>query len=162
TFKVTLANASNATLGVQNSVDIKILDNDTGFQFEFANYSVSEDAGVCLVNVLRGTDETNVITSVELTVVDGTGTNGVDYLAANATLAFAPGEKLKPVPIKIVNNGLKQAARTFSLNLANPATGATLGSRNHATVRIADNDSGLGFELATYPVSKRRSEVVLN
>ena len=47
-----------------------IVDNDKGFQFESATYSVAEDAGVALIGVLRGTDDTNSTFTVDIATAD--------------------------------------------------------------------------------------------
>ncbi len=46
TFQVTLSNpAGGAVLGLRTNATVRITDNDSGLQFEFASYSVFEDAG---------------------------------------------------------------------------------------------------------------------
>jgi hypothetical protein len=52
-FHVTLTNPTGALLGFQKTATVTIVDNDQGFQFEFASYSVAEDAGVVRIGVLR-------------------------------------------------------------------------------------------------------------
>ena len=115
-------------------------------QFESANYYVAEDAGVALIGVLRGTDDTNSTVTVDLATADNSATNGLDYTGLTNTLSFAPGERRKVVPVPILNDGIKEGLENFKLTLSNPTGGAVLGSPTTTTVYIRDNDPGVGFE----------------
>src|SRR5439155_23203660 len=138
--------ADGATLGAQTTATVTIVDNDQGFHFASATSTVAEDAGMALVAVLRGTDETNSAVNVDYTTSDGSATNGVDYIGISSTLSFAPGETVKLVSIPILNNSLKQPDRNFRLTLSNPTGGAAFGFPTTATITILDNDPGVGFE----------------
>jgi len=150
TFRLTLSSPTGATLGAQKTATVTIKDNDQGFQFEFAGYTTVEDAGVVLIRVLRGTDDTGLGATVDFETNDGTAAKGEDYSAMKGTLAFGPGEKEKVLPVPILNNGLKEATENFRVVLSNPTGGGTLGAPATATVSILDNDPGITFELARY------------
>ncbi len=150
TFRVTLSNPVGATLGSQTTTTVTILDNDQGFAFESPTYSVAEDAGAALVSVRRGTDATNCSATVDYATTDLTALSGVDYTGITNTLAFAPGDKVKLVPVPILNDGTRETTKNFRLTLSNPTGGAVLGSQTTTTVSILDNDPGLGFELTRY------------
>ena len=160
TFRVTLSNPTGGTLGSTKTTTVTIADNDQGFQFESATYSVAEDAGAVLVRVLRGTDDTNASVTVDYATADVSATNGVDYAATHGTLSFAPGEKVKVVPVPILNDGVKEATESFRLTLSNPTGGAVLGARTTTTTTIQDNDPGMGFELG-YSAWEKAGEVIL-
>src|SRR5260370_40504741 len=98
------------------------------------------------MGVVRRDDGTLPVT-VDLATTDLSATNGVDYAGTTNTLSFAPQERLKRVPIPIINNSLKQPNRAFRVTLSNPS-GGTLGSTKTATVTIVDNDQGFQFESA--------------
>jgi poly(3-hydroxybutyrate) depolymerase len=149
-FLLTLANPTNTSLGSQRNSTVTIVDNDLGFQFQSPTNSVSEDAGVVFVNVLRGTDATNTAVTVDCATSDATAINGLDYIGQTNTLAFAPGEMIKQVALRILDNGIKQLTRTFRLNLSNPTGGAVLGVPATSTVLIFDNDPGVGFNQTRY------------
>jgi polyhydroxybutyrate depolymerase len=149
-FRLTLANPVAASLGAQKTTTVTILDNDQGFQFGSANYVVSEDAGAARISVLRGTDATNSTVTVDYATADVTATNGINYLATNGTFSFGLGESVKTMRVAILNNGTRDPTRVFTLTLRNPGGGAALGVTTSARVSILDNDSGLGFERATY------------
>jgi polyhydroxybutyrate depolymerase len=161
TFRVTLSNPVGATLGSMRTTTVTIVDNDQGFQFELAGYTLAEDAGVALVNVLRGSDDTSLAASVDQATSDITATSGLDYTGIANTLAFAPGEKVKLLRIPILNDGIKEPTETFRVTLSHPTGGAVLGSRTTTTVSILDNDPGLGFELSSHSVSEKAGVIVL-
>jgi poly(3-hydroxybutyrate) depolymerase len=150
TFKVNLANPTNATLGTQKTASVTIVDNDQGFQFASAAYTVAEDAGAALISVLRGTDDTNSTVTVNYDTFDGSATNGLDYTGSSNELSFAPGEKIKLLSVPIINNGIKQSTRSFTVTLSNPSGGSVLGSPMSTTVSILDNDPGVGFDQTLY------------
>jgi len=150
TFRATLSNPVGATPGTLTTTTVTIVDNDQGFAFESATCSVAEDGGAALVSVLRGTDDTNSSATVDCATSDLTAVSGVDYTGITNTLAFAPGERVKVVPVPILNDGTGEPTKTFRLTLRNPTGGAVLGSQTTTTVSILDNDPGLGFELSRY------------
>ncbi len=108
-FRVTLSNPTGATLGGTRMTTVTIIDNDQGFQFDSADYTVTEDAGAVLINLLRGTDETNCLATVDLATTDLTATAGSDYTGTTNTLVFAPGESVKRLVIPILNDGLRES-----------------------------------------------------
>lgn len=159
TFHVTLSNATGATLGFTKTTTVTIVDNDSGFQFESATYSVAEDAGAVLINGTRG-DDTNSTAAVDYATSDLTATNGLDYRGTTNTLSFASGEKVKLVSVPILNDGITEPTKTFRVTLSNPS-GGLLGTRTTTTVTIQDNDPGLGFELGSYSVWEGAGEINL-
>ena len=160
TFQVILSNPTNAVLGTRTNATVSITDNDAGVQFQFATYSVAEDAGAVLIGVVRGDDGTLPVT-VDLATTDLTATSGLDYTGITNTLSFAPTERFKLVPIPILNDSLKEANETFRVTLSNP-TGGTLGSTKTTTVTIVDNDQGFQFESATYSVAEDAGAVLIS
>ena len=85
--------------------------------FESANYYVAEDAGVALIGVLRGTDDTNSAVTVDFATADNSAINGLDYTGLTNTLSFAPGERRKVVPVPILNDGIKEGLEDFQADL---------------------------------------------
>jgi hypothetical protein len=132
-FSVVLTNAvGDAVLGTPTNVTVSILDNDIGLQFQFATYSVAEDAGAVLIGVVRGDDGSLPVT-VDFATTDLTARNGVDYTGTTNTISFAPQERLKVVPVPVLNDSLKEANKTFRVTLSNPV-GATLASQKTTTL----------------------------
>jgi len=152
-FRVILSNPTGgALLGARTNVPVSITDNDVGIQFQFAAYSVAENAGAVLIGVVRGDDGTIPVT-VDFATSNLTATSGLDYSGATNTLTFAPQERFKLILFAILNDGLKEVNKTFRVTLSNPV-GATLGSQKTATVTIVDNDQGFQFDLANYYVDE--------
>ncbi len=152
TFTVTLSNPTNAVLGARTNATVSILDVDVGIQFQFANYNaangwpLAEDVGTVLIGVVRG-DDANLAATVDFGTSDLTATNGVDYIGFTNNLSFAPTERLKFVPVTILNDSLKETAnKTFRVTLSNPV-GVSLGTTKTATVTIMDNDQGFAVRV---------------
>jgi len=158
-FRLTLSNPTNATLGGTKTALVTIVDNDGGFQFEAATYSVAEDASAVLINVTRG-DDTNSAAAVDYATSDVTAIGGSDYTSSTNTLTFAPGEMTRLISIPILNDGITEATKTFRATLSNP-TGGLLGTRTSTTISILDNDPGLGFESNSVSVWEGAGEVNL-
>jgi poly(3-hydroxybutyrate) depolymerase len=162
TFRLTLSNPlAPSALGQMKSAMITIKDNDPGILLSQSAYSSSEDAGAALVRIVRGSDAETPAFTVNYATVDGTALAGVDYTGISGALNFAAGETTKNVVIPILNNGMKQADRTFRIVLSVPSAGFVLGAPNSATVRIEDNDSGVGFERSTHSVWRNEKEAKL-
>src|SRR5947207_4270046 len=108
TFQVILSNPAGGTvLGLRTNATVRITDNDTGLQFEFARYSVAEDAGSVLIGVVRGDDGDFPVT-VDYATADGTATAGADYEGTYGTFTFAAGEKVKLFTVPIPNDSAKE------------------------------------------------------
>lgn len=160
-FRVTLSNPIGGILGSTRITTVTIADDDQGFQFESASYSVAEDGGAALIRVLRGTDETTPLATVDVVTLDSTAMAGLDYTGTTNTLSFAPGESVKLIAIPLLNDGLRESTETFRVALSNPTGGAVLGPSPTTTVTILDNDPGLGFDLASYAVWEKAGEITL-
>jgi polyhydroxybutyrate depolymerase len=140
---------------------VTIVDNDQGFQFGSSRFTVTQDAGVIRIAVLRGTDDTNGTVSVDVSTSDITATNGVDYVGSTNTLLFAPGEKMKPAALHLLNNGLRGPSKTFQIRLSNPGGGAVLGTPASAPITILNSALGVGFESATYSNAWGSSNIIV-
>ena len=161
TFLVALFNPIGATLGSQYMTTVTILDKPPGFHFESSASTVAEDAGIELINVLRGSGVTDATTTVDFATADSSATAGLDYAATNGTLSFVPGEQAKQIPVTILNDGIREDTESFDVVLDNPSGGAVLGPETTNVVSILDNDPGVGFEATNYPVWGRAGEIEL-
>ena len=161
TFTVSLSNPTGeAILGTRANATVRIVDNDKGLAFEFANYWAREDEGSVLIGVVRGDDGDFPVT-VDVSTVDVTAQAGLDYTGVTNTLSFAAGEKIKLFTVPILKDGLKEANETFRLTLSNPTGGAVLGSPRTATVKIFDNDPGVQFTQNQLWVQEKEGSVLL-
>ncbi|HOW67439.1 MAG TPA: Calx-beta domain-containing protein, partial [Verrucomicrobiota bacterium] len=59
--------------------------------FDTNSYSVAEDAGVALIGVRRGSNDSNSTVTVDLVTIDATAISGQDYTGTTNTLTFSPG-----------------------------------------------------------------------
>jgi Calx-beta domain len=87
--------------------------------------------------------------SIDYGTSDSTAVAGADYVAANGTLSFAPGETSKTITVATIDDatveGLGQAgAEAFLVSLSNPSGGATIGIPQ-SSAQIIDNEASLGF-----------------
>jgi hypothetical protein len=122
-------------------------------QFSTSSYSVGEGQGSVTVTVMRAGDVSTSATvgyatsdsagSQNCSVFNGSASSRCDYLTANGTLSFNPGESSKAISIPIIDDAYAEGTETFTVSLSNP-TGATLSAVATANVTINDNDSVTG------------------
>jgi alpha-tubulin suppressor-like RCC1 family protein len=144
TVRLTLRNPTGgAVLGgggiAELTADLIILDNDMGFQFNAAHYSVWETGSVARITVLRGDDLKSAVT-VDYATSDETATAGADYTARSGTLHFEAGERTQTILIPILDDGLDEGSETLNLTLTNPSAGVSLGANRDAVVAILDDE----------------------
>lgn len=162
-FTLFLSNATNATVPT-NNVAITIVDNDGGgtfVGFDQSSYTFGEGAGTVNLNVRR-TGNTGSAFTVDYSLCCGSATPDVDYVNAAGTLSFAPGEVVKSIPLKILQDTLPESTETTSLSLSN-AVGASITIGN-ATISIVDDDQTsqqYSFSPASVTVSEDAGNAVL-
>jgi len=129
TFRVTLSNPVGVSLGSTKTTTVAILDNDQGFAFESTTYWVAEDAGVALISVRRGTDDTNSTVTVmwppRLQRGQRTGLRRPDQHGH-----VCAGDRVKVFPIPILKRRGQENTESFRLTLRNPTGGAVLARRS--------------------------------
>lgn len=76
--------------------------------------------------------------SVNFATADGTATAGSDYVAANGTLNFAPGQTNQTINVVVNGDTVGEADETFYVNLSSPLN-ATL-ARGQGTGTILNDD----------------------
>jgi uncharacterized repeat protein (TIGR01451 family)/uncharacterized delta-60 repeat protein len=146
---LTLQERPGYTVNFPDSATVIVVSDDGTMQFLLANYDVAEDGGPAQIAVIRS-GNTNIAASVGYLLLDGTATNGLDYLGTNGVITFAPGETVQYIPIPIVNDLLVEPGETISLVLTNPSGGAQLGGQRAATVTILNDDTEFAFSVLTY------------
>jgi hypothetical protein len=118
-FTVQLSDAINATLDDAVGVGT-ILDNDAPL-LNITDMSVSEgDAGTKTItfNVTLSKAALQTV-MVDYATADLSALAGQDYVAANDTLMFAPGETSKPVVITVNGDAIVEGNEAFLLRLSN-------------------------------------------
>ena len=85
----------------------------------------SEGAGTQFAIPVRLSRASTETVTVDYQTSDGTATAGADYVAAQGTLTFAPGETAKTAEVTILDDAHNEGAERFKLTLSN-ATGAAI------------------------------------
>ena len=105
--------------------------------------AVSEGDGWVDLPVTLSAPGTNPVTVTYQTLNAGAGGGfgcNADYVPDNGTLTFLPGERIKVVRVQILDCLDVEGLEAFTLNLSNPAGGATI-TRASTRVLIGDNDT---------------------
>ena len=160
-FRVALSNPIDGAIGSPAEATVTIQDTDQTLQFESTICRAREESEYVQISIVQGENEASA--TVDVTTTNGTAIAGSDYLGLTNTVHFAPGERLKRIQIPILNDELKEAAKSFLVRLSNPSAGTALGPRRTATVITYDNDSGVGFTSTKFfaPASAGAAEVVV-
>jgi autotransporter-associated beta strand protein len=141
---------AQVTINPTNSVDSG---NNTNWNFpipatvNFSSsvYSAVEGSGQVALTLTRG-GSTSTAFSVDVATTSGgtaasgfCGNEGADYQSVQTTVSFASGDETKVVNIPVCSDLLTESpAETFTVTLANPTNGITIGAGNPATVKIID------------------------
>jgi uncharacterized protein (TIGR03118 family) len=116
-------------------------------QFATDTFAIGEASGHIDISVTRAGDASGTAT-VNLNTFDESqpshASQKSDYEIAVSKVTFAPGETSKTVRILIINDLFDEEDEVVDLALSNvTGAGAGLGSPNHATLTINDNDTGV-------------------
>jgi len=104
---------------------------------------VLESKGPAVLVVTRAGSPEAILKQVscEYATSDITATHSKDYVAAEGTLVFEPGEVYKQIEITIIDDDVFEKAETFRVCLSGPSPGAELSKRGkHAQVTIMNDD----------------------
>lgn len=162
---IVLANPTDgADLDFQSTAVLTIISDDSLVQFSSPNYVVNENvvAGFAVIEIQR-LGATNGYSSVNVRVLEGTATEGVDYTNSSARVTFNPGETIKLFLIPIINDSLVEGNETVLLELANPSAGLILGIAK-ATLTIVDDDFAAGtiqFSATNYVVNEYETNAII-
>jgi Calx-beta domain-containing protein len=86
--------------------------------------------------------------SVDYATSDGTASAASDYVAANGTLTFQPGQKSKTIAISIVADSAIEQDETFTVSLSSPVNAAI--AKGTATGTIKNDDSAVAVTAGAY------------
>ncbi|MBD2492629.1 Calx-beta domain-containing protein, partial [Aulosira sp. FACHB-615] len=172
TLNLTLTNPTGgATIGEQQTAVVAIADDDVQLNFSASNYTVRED-GTAVTNIIvTRTGRATGAVSATVTFTDGTAigcgcaANSVnnDFYNGSFVVSLADGETSKVIPVELASLGGTNAIRirndakvetneTFTINLTNPTSEATIGNRSSAVITILDDDVELAFSAANFSV----------
>lgn len=165
TVTLVLANPTDgADLDFQSIAVLTIISDDSLVQFSAPSYAVNENvvAGFAAIEIQR-LGATNGYSSVNVRVLEGTATEGVDYTNSSARITFNPGETSKIFQVPIINDSLVEGNETVLLELANPSAGLTLGLAK-AVLTIIDDDFAAGtiqFSATNYIVNEYETNAII-
>ncbi len=126
-------------------------DADAGLSFTASAASVSKNGGQIIIPVV--TSNTNVEPySVNYATADGTAQSGVHYGAVSGTLSFSNGIVTNLITVPILNNGIIDTNRTFSVSLSGATAPGQVVSPGTETVTIIEAQSGFSFSSPIYTV----------
>jgi uncharacterized delta-60 repeat protein len=128
--------------GVAQPFLVRLLDSrrqPDGFRLAAANWQVRESADHFCLNVVRE-GKAGTTASVHLSATPISALPNIHFAPVDEDLVFGPGEWLKQVPIKIVQNSLAEPNRSFEVRLSN-----SVSSPATATVMIVDDDTNVEF-----------------
>lgn len=159
TISLALSSPTGASLGLQGTALLQILDDDdpppnsnTNIEFDSNLYDTREDYGWRSIYVQRNGDYSQP-GSVAYTTVNGSATAGSDYVAQSGVVNFGAGERVKKLDIRILNDSIVEPTETLTVELSSP-TGGVLGQRAITTIRLADDEVNaagvIQFDRATY------------
>ncbi|NCS04944.1 MAG: aggregation factor core protein MAFp3, isoform C, partial [Microcystis aeruginosa G13-11] len=166
TVNLSLSNPTGgAILGTQTTAVLTIINDDLPkpgtISFNSNSYTVNENNGTASITLTRSGGSDGEV-SVILTPTDGTANQGSDYNNSPVTVTFANGQTSKTVTIPITDDSIYEPTETVNLTISNPTGGATLGTKQTATLSIIDNDAVPGviqFSNATYSVNENGTPV---
>lgn len=137
---VTVGSSDEYVVAGAATVRVSVTDNDAVPNILIDGDRVEESVSVVSFPVTLVGTSTQTVT-VDWTTGDGTATAGEDYLSANGTLTFHPGQNRETVRVSVVDDHLPEEDETFTVTLSN-ATKANL-QVSVATVTITDNDAAV-------------------
>jgi hypothetical protein len=135
---VRMSNPHNATYGTNtlSTVTIQESGNEFAIGFDYASYTVPENAGNCVLTVFLSKLSSSTVT-VDYNTVDGSALSGVNYEAISGRVVFDPGETSKTLTIPIKNDFADTGNIDFTISLSNE-NGVTIGDNGTATITIVD------------------------
>ncbi len=154
TFQVLLENPSpGVQIGVPGTATVGIKSDVTGFAFSTNSYTVGENGSNIVITVNRINQNTGDV-YVRFSTSDGTGTNGVDYVATNGTLFFPDGTATNYFVVPILNPSVVESNKTFNLTLSRPSPNSYLVAPSNAVVIITNVYTGVSFGSPIFTVSE--------
>lgn len=123
--------------------------------FKSAEMSVLESQQEAIVQVMRMHGDVNSTVTVNYTCKDDTAVSGLDYEPCEGQLVFGPGEMVKEIVVKIVDDDMSEPDVQFSVFLKDARVqggGDIVVLRSSTIVTIVDDDDSgvITFQLPTW------------
>lgn len=147
-FTMVLSNPTGATLKTTTATGF-IVSAPTQSAFSIDDVTIPEGTGApnTATFTVSLSSASREPVSIQYSTVNGTARSGVDYVATEGTLTFAPGETTKRVSVRTVPDGAQESNEQFTLVLKNPTGAAVDDAIGVATLL---NDDGLTGQLAEF------------
>ena len=111
-------------------------------QWSEAAVSYDESAGTVDITLTRSGNLSG-LARVFYRSVEVSATSGFDYQAISSRQAlFTSGKEELQISVRISQDALEEGDETFLLQLFNPGTGVTIGSRKDLQITILDDETG--------------------
>src|SRR5262245_25659481 len=135
TFRVDLANPTNATLSTTQAIGT-IGDDDPAPAISITDAAVVEgDSGTTnAVFTITLSPASGQTVSVEYATADGTASAESDYASHSGTVTFLPGTTNQIVTVPVNGDVLNEANETFFVNLLNPVQATVARSQGIGTI----------------------------
>ena len=126
-----------AALGSPITATLRIIDDDVGGVVQFAQSSIAvvEGTQVSIVVTRSGGSAGGVSVDWSATHIS---TDASDFSPTSGTLTFGPGVSSQTIVLTLNDDGIEERPEAFTLMLANPTGGATLGARKTLAVTLTD------------------------
>ncbi len=98
----------------------------------------------------------NKVVSIKWKTVDSTAKSGSDYVSANGTVNFQPGQTLKTITVQIYGDKVIEKNEVFKIVLSNPQN-AFLGNKI-AIGKILNDDSTHAGVVSDFSLNKKNNE----
>ena len=170
-FQLTLSEPTGpVTLGVEDSADVVILDDESAIEFTETEFRVNENQGSAVLTVHRLGGVLNAV-SVNYRTLDGSAKTPGEYLGSTGTVTFlgtrvipstnglggtvtVPGTAFVQIVIPLIDDTLGEPTKQFQVVLSNPkivgttgrADSVVLGTNSTASVVVLDNESAGGLD----------------
>ena len=153
-FTVALSNPGTGSyLAYPSTNTVIVQDADAGLSFTNATMSVLKNGTNAVITVVCSNPRVEPV-SVGFLTVDGTATNGIDYVGTNGTLTFANGVTTNTFLVPIINNNYPTTNLFFSVVLTNAVWPGQLVAPSNQVVTIIDSNPYISFSSPTYSVVK--------
>jgi uncharacterized delta-60 repeat protein len=140
-FRVLLGDPTAGALAPTHDAYVTVTDAEVGVRFSEASFWTTETPGVYSgwVSVVR-VGQPDIPFSVVVSVSDGTGHAGQDYVATNMTVWVDSRVTLTSMEFPVLHNPATQENKTVVLRLSNPSEGVVLMEPSTAVLNIVDTD----------------------
>lgn len=172
TIRAILSNASNAT--ISDDLAIITIQNDDRALVTISGTSIQEgNSGLTpAIVTVDLSNPSDLPITIDFATNDGSAIAGQDYVAANGTITFAPGEQSKSITIQVNGDNEFEVDEDFEVILSNASEGAYLPYYPETDVDILNDDlpaptlsgvsinGGVAFPLASPTSLPQRSQLV--